>query len=697
MTNIIKFILEVLENNKKQRIIFFLSLLILILFSSLYIRYTWISSKNETSEQALKIAQMVEASFDRESLLKLSAAKEDIGTEAHESIKNRLINIVKINPDVRFAYIYMKKGEKLYFVADSEPSRSKDYSPAGQELTKATDEDKMPFTNGMPVITNPAEDQWGTWVSVLIPMKDYDGKTVAVFGMDYPAKTWNDNAQIDTFRSFIIVIAVILIAFGFYIISVKNLWLNEVHALVKASEEKFSKAFQSNGALMAILTVEEERYIDVNDAFLETLGYEKEEIIGKKLTDLNFFLDCNQSISLSNQKENHTTKIRNVEVQIKGKDGSLHSCIYSVDKIALRTTPCFIIIMIDITERKKAEEKIFYLSYYDQLTGLYNRRFYEEELKRLNTKRNLPLTLVMGDVNGLKVMNDSLGHTMGDELLKKAAEVIKKCCRADDIIARIGGDEFILLLPKTDGYEAEKIIKRINELTQKEKVRCHDISISFGYETKKREEEDINAIFKAAENNMYIKKQFESPSMRGRTIHTIMSTLHEKNKREEIHSHKVSELCQSMGSALNMSDYEIIKFKTVGLLHDIGKIAIEENIINKPGKLTEEEWSEIKRHTQIGHTILMSSNDMYEIAEYVLSHHERWDGEGYPQGLKKEEIPLISRVVAIADSYDAMTSDRSYRCAMPEELALKELKKNAGTQFDPHLVDIFIDKVLNHK
>lgn len=144
-----------------------------------------------------------------------------------------------------------------------------------------------------------------------------------------------------------------------------------------------------------------------------------------------------------------------------------------------------------------------------------------------------------------------------------------------------------------------------------------------------------------------------------------------------------------------MPEEEIEALKTVGLLHDIGKIAIEESILNKPGKLTEDEWEEIKRHPEIGYRLLNTVNDMSVMAGYVLFHHEKWDGSGYPKGLKGKEIPLQSRIVAVADTYDAMTSERNYRNALPETIALEELRKNAGLQFDPELVRIFIEKVLN--
>ena len=379
----------------------------------------------------------------------------------------------------------------------------------------------------------------------------------------------------------------------------------------------------------------------------------------------------------------------------KRVDGRLVPVEVMMTTILLNGKKVFHSLARDISERKQMEHKLEYLSYHDQLTGLYNRRFFEEELSRLDVERSLPLTIIMADVNGLKLVNDSFGHAIGDELLKKVVEVIIKGCRTEDIVARLAGDEFVILLPKTDIYEAEQIVKRIKALASKEKVGSVDISISFGYETKNDKEEKIQDILKKAEDHMYKKKLFESPSMRGKTISAIISTLNEKNKREEQHSHRVSILCESMGKALGLPEDEIKELKTVGLLHDIGKIAIEENILNKQGKLTDEEWEEIKRHPEIGYRILSTVNDMSEMAEYVLAHHERLNGMGYPKGLKGEEIPLQSRIITIADSYDAMISERSYRNALPEEVAIEELKINAGIQFDTELIRIFIEKVLN--
>ena len=347
----------------------------------------------------------------------------------------------------------------------------------------------------------------------------------------------------------------------------------------------------------------------------------------------------------------------------------------------------------DITESMEQKEKIEYLSFHDHLTGLFNRRYFETELKRLDTERNLPVTVIMGDLNGLKLINDSFGHQVGDELLMKTGEILKNTCRADEIIARNGGDEYAIILPGMDGNEAEKLIDRIKKALKQENVRGLDVSLSFGYATKTSLTEEMATVLKKAEDQMYRNKLFEGPSMRGQVIDNIISAINQKSPREEAHSQRVSEICVTIGEALGMKEYEVNELRALGLLHDIGKIAISDKILNKPGTLTEEEFIEMRRHAEIGYRILSTTNDLADIAEYVLSHHERWDGKGYPKGLTGEQVPLQSRICCISDAYDAMTSDRSYRAAMSIEDALEELGTNSGTQFDPALVEIFIRKV----
>ena len=294
-----------------------------------------------------------------------------------------------------------------------------------------------------------------------------------------------------------------------------------------------------------------------------------------------------------------------------------------------------VLVFRDYTEAKERQNNIEYLSYRDQLTGLYNRRFYEEELKRLNTERNLPISIIMGDVNGLKLVNDAFGHEQGDEFLLKSAAAIRRACRTEDIVARWGGDEFVILLPKTKTEEAGIIVKRIKELYSNEHVNGVRVSIAFGWETKTKPDEDILKVLNNAEDHMYKHKIIENEGRKERTIKAIIHTLHEKNPREEKHSQRVSEICQHIGQAIGFSEIELGKLKDVGLFHDIGKIAIRAKILNKPGKLTGQERAEIERHPDIGFRILNPSHEMSQVADCIVAHHERWDGKGYPKGLKR--------------------------------------------------------------
>jgi len=349
----------------------------------------------------------------------------------------------------------------------------------------------------------------------------------------------------------------------------------------------------------------------------------------------------------------------------------------------------------DFSEQRREEKKIEFLSYHDQLTGLFNRRFYEEELNRLDTKRNLPIAIVMGDVNGLKLVNDSFGHVAGDELLKKVAAVMQSACRADDILARLGGDEFVIILPNTDAKGTEQLVQRIKDRLSQEKVGAIDLSVSFGYEIKNHENDNMQDVFKSAEDHLYRHKLYESMSMRHQTINLILNALFEKNPREMMHSKRVGEIAELMATKLRLSEETIHNLKTAGMMHDIGKIGIDESILNKPGRLTQTEWEEIKRHPEIGYRILNTVSEFSEIATCVLEHHERWDGMGYPRGLKGDQISLEARIVGFADAYDAMTTSRTYRGALNEKEALNEIHSCSGTQFDPDIVSMVTDEILH--
>lgn len=459
---------------------------------------------------------------------------------------------------------------------------------------------------------------------------------------------------------------------------------------LRLSEEKYRTLVESADDGIAIIQNIKFKY--VNPRLCEMLGYDIHELINTNVVN---YIKCK---NINNFKQIFEKPIvRNREIVFYDNKGRQLFIELNAGRISFNDKPASLIIFRDITARKRNEQKIIHLSFHDNLTDLYNRAYFEQEIKRLDTARQLPLSIIIGDVNGLKLVNDAFGHIAGDNLLKKAGNIIKSNCRHEDIVARWGGDEFVILLPKTSSKRSEEIIARISNETREIKTENGIVSISFGYDTKEKIGEDILINFKEAENNMYRQKLLESPSVRSATIKTIISTLYEKNRREEKHAERVSSLSYKIGQAIGLYNRELNDVKTVGLLHDIGKVVILDDILEKKGELTNAEWKEIKRHPEIGYRILNNMNDMSELALSVLSHHERWDGKGYPKGIKGEEIPLTARIVAVADTFDAMTSDRPYRKALSEEVAIEEIKKNAGLQFNPYIARVFIEKVLGKK
>ncbi len=352
----------------------------------------------------------------------------------------------------------------------------------------------------------------------------------------------------------------------------------------------------------------------------------------------------------------------------------------------------------NITERKKREEEIIYLNHHDLLTGLYNRAYLQKEILRLDNEEHLPLSVIIGDINGLKLINDSFGHAEGDRLIVEISNILKHCCGHLGIIARTGGDEFTILLPRADSAATQKIIEKIKKdceaKAQEIDTDIHFTNISLGYATKSRPEESLEKTIQIAEDFMYKQKLFEYKSLHSSILSSIKRTMAEKSHETEEHAERLRQLSRKLGQALSLTEEELVALELLSTLHDIGKISIDSNILEKKDRLTEEDWREIKKHPEVGYRITQASPDLIHISEYILSHHEHWDGSGYPQGLEEEDIPLLSRILAIVDAFDAMSQDRAYRKALTKKQAIKELLNCAGTQFDPEIVRVFVEKVL---
>lgn len=464
-----------------------------------------------------------------------------------------------------------------------------------------------------------------------------------------------------------------------------------VHAeqALKESEKKYSSYIEN--APYAVFVVDENgRYTEANSAATAITGYNREQLLKMTIKDIT----AEESISDAMQSFNSMldTGKSSSEVKYIHKDGSIRW--WKVDAVKISENR-FLGFAIDTTSKKLAEEELTFQSRRDYLTGLYNRRHYETELKRLDTENRLPLSVITGDINGLKLVNDAFGHAEGDKLIIDSARIIESCCRQDDILARIGGDEFGIILPKTDSVTAYEVLRSIQtalkQFDSDNDFRLYQHSVSLGYATKEKAEEEIRNILKTAEEYMYQRKLLEANSAHSTIVASIKATMFEKSHETEKHAERLIELSKAIGTALNISPVELDKLELLATLHDIGKVGIRDYILTKPDKLSESEWAEMKRHPEIGYRIAMTSPELVPVAEGILSHHEWWNGNGYPKGLCGEDIPLLSRIIAVVDAYDAMTNDRPYRKAMEPAAAIEIIRKNAGTQFDPEITGIFID------
>ncbi|MEA4964702.1 MAG: diguanylate cyclase [Oscillospiraceae bacterium] len=351
----------------------------------------------------------------------------------------------------------------------------------------------------------------------------------------------------------------------------------------------------------------------------------------------------------------------------------------------------------DVTERKEEEKRILYLSYHDDLTGLFNRTYFFKAIAELDNAEHLPFSIIVGDINGMKLINDVYGHVQGDTLIQNTAEILSRCGRAGDVVTRTGGDEFSILLPNTDGNDAERLIKemkiRFKNLAQN--IQPAFVDISFGCATKRKESESFKATMTLAEDQMYRGKLLTRQSQHSHILATIKTLMLEKSYETECHTERLAVSSKELGQALGLSEDKMNELELTALLHDIGKMSIDQSILTKTERLSEADWKEIKKHPEIGCRILSSFPELSHVATYVLYHHEHWDGSGYPFGLSGEEIPLISRIIAVTDAYDAMTQDRAYRKALSLAATRKEILKNAGTQFDPNVAKTFVNLVLS--
>ena len=434
-----------------------------------------------------------------------------------------------------------------------------------------------------------------------------------------------------------------------------------------------------------------------NQSCLKLLGYsEARELLGKNMHDLAHYAhqdgspyaekDCPLAQSLRRGIEAHSAE----EVFWKSDGTPVYVEYHSLPQFRDGKNIGAVVSFLDCTERKRNEENIRYLGCHDSMTGLLNRGCFESKLRELDAAGTLPVSVIYIDLNGLKMVNDTFGHASGDELIRKAATVLKENCRRDDFAARVGGDEFAILLPFTDADRAKLIADRLETEFSQYAVNSVPCSMAVGVATKQKQYQRIEKTMQIAETEMYQKKAIAKKNFEAEAIKGVILALHERNPRERKHSDEVSRLCGELGAAMNLPETENRKLREAGYLHDIGKIILSDEILDKyPEMLTEAETYMVRQHPATGYRLLNLSEDTLDLANGVYGHHERWDGLGYPKGLEGEEISLTSRIIAVADAYERVRSNDHYSTESKAR-ALMEIRNGEGKRFDPQVSEVFV-------
>ncbi|HXG35635.1 MAG TPA: diguanylate cyclase [Dehalococcoidia bacterium] len=345
----------------------------------------------------------------------------------------------------------------------------------------------------------------------------------------------------------------------------------------------------------------------------------------------------------------------------------------------------------------------------DDLTAVANRRsFYEQLRKNLESarRRRRPLGLLLLDLDDLKLINDRHGHQAGDVVLNYFASLLNQLARSQDTVGRLGGDEFAISMPGSDSRDLESVCARIWQALAQNPVRVSrdlsiSLSVSIGSSCFPANGDDVESLVYWADSNLYSNKLARKGIIKRRmsqdnkllvtsVVKVLTATMNVRDGGLHNHARRVGHLAAAIAREMGLSDEEIWVIQQGASLHDIGKVGLADKLLNKPAALSAIEWKEMRRHPELGFQILNGIGGMDKIAAIVYTHHERFDGSGYPGGLVAEEIPIGARVFAVADAYDAMTNRRPYRAAISREGALGEIALHAGTQFDPRVVAAFL-------
>lgn len=804
---------------------------VFLIIAGFHLHFTWHRYQTMLEVEAIKLAESLGAVLPAGHISAIP--KEDSDRSNYNLVKNKLMQLVEATSLIHYAYLLGEQDDKIFVMADSNLDDTSAYSPLGNLKEELLDNSWIPFKTDRSVLTKPIQNEWGTWIRVLVPVKELsNSEIIGILGLSYSAATWNrdvwtrmipdaiialsllilflsllwvwgehialkerstklafdealyrnlfeqapigivltnydDGAQQFVYQSFNPMAELIL---GDDIQGVnENKWTEITHpedlpveleqferfvkgeidgysiekrivkpdgtttwvnakvapflersasklsylcllediSARKAIEENLRESERSKGVLLSHLPGMAFRALYdrnwtmefISDGCQALTGYTSEELLYNQVLSYNNVISPEYQ-GLVWEKWTRVLEQRGNfqdEYEIITKTGErkwvleLGQGVYDKDG----NLEALEGIVLDISEQKKREAHIAYLSERDFLTGLYNRNYLEQAQGDLREVESLPLSMAICDINGLRMINDAYGHAQGDQLIIETAKLIQSCCRIDDVLGRISGGEFMLFMPRTTNSEAQRLAEKIQDtleaFNRTRRESSYQVSLSIGYNTRETLEQDLVATIKTAENYLKSSKLLNQSSSHHSILASIMATLYAKSQETEEHGQRLGDYANLIGEHLGLGQKSLDDLRLLSMLHDIGKIGVDDQILNKPGKLTAEEWMQMKKHPEIGHRIVMSTPELKHIADLILHHHERWDGMGYPAGLKGQEIPLLSRILAVAGAYDAMLEDRVYRKAISTEAALDEIRHCAGTQFDPEIAGLLVE------
>lgn len=471
---------------------------------------------------------------------------------------------------------------------------------------------------------------------------------------------------------------------------------HNVQMELKQSEEKYRFITENTSDVIWILNLDKYIFTYISPAIINLRGFTAEEAMAQTVEQsmsrdswimVQSEIERTLGIFILNPDNDSNNMMT---IQQYHKDGSLKWVEISTRyRFNVKHEIEVIGISRDVTERKINDDEIRYLSYHDQLTGLYNRRYFEIEIERLDTLRNHPISVITIDINGLKMTNDVFGHNAGDELIKQAAKTLNLACREDEIIVRLGGDEFLILLPKTNEAECKLIVNRIQEIIRKDKDNQYLLSLSVGYGIKHTVDNQIKDIINQADQFMYQKKLVESEIHKRQLLGIIMKRLYRLDPDLRRHLKSMNELIEQFGYYLNLEKESISELKLAAMYHDIGKIGIDEEQV----KLFQTDRVKyaylLKRQPELSYQILRYITEYIEIANIILSYHENFDGSGYPRGIKGTDIPMESMMIHVVNNYDKLR----FNVGLSVEDSLKELLKQKSKELEPKLCDQFCEMI----